>query len=313
MNVLEDYLDADVSYLLGLLVARGTIVNNQGIRQLSIEFPFSSLKATGINVTFDQEQSIRLGLIDIQERLTELLETDIRQVKKDNSVDLVIRFMRNNLIWRDLLLILEDQLSFPYFKVPSIFFSEDCPQDWKREFIKGYADVAGNIRPSNNYMGLYHRVRLDILNYPSNWKLGIQICHLLQEQLNIPVQNITWGHPNLGRKWKEHQLNIFADAFLKIGFTFSHKQKILEELAEYNTRQSKYSEPKFCLGKSRRINPKESWPEDESNEEKLDPNLVGNHYDTYWQICQALGCERYKMINSDQLELSFDNLNDEDS
>jgi hypothetical protein len=49
INVLEDYLDADVSYLLGLLVARGTISNNQGIRQLSIEFPFSSLKAKGIS------------------------------------------------------------------------------------------------------------------------------------------------------------------------------------------------------------------------------------------------------------------------
>lgn len=35
MNPLDDYIDGDLSYLLGLLVARGTIIESQEIHQLS--------------------------------------------------------------------------------------------------------------------------------------------------------------------------------------------------------------------------------------------------------------------------------------
>jgi hypothetical protein len=31
---------------------------------------------------------------------------------------------------------------------------------------------------------------------------------------------------------------------------------------------------------------------EEKNKTKLDPRLVGHHFDAYWQICKALGCSR---------------------
>ena len=55
---LDDYIDGDVAYLIGLLIARGTITESGGLRQLTIEFPYSSLKAQGIATSFDQETSI---------------------------------------------------------------------------------------------------------------------------------------------------------------------------------------------------------------------------------------------------------------
>jgi hypothetical protein len=66
---LDDYIDGDVSYLLGLIVARGTIVDSATQRQLSIEFSSTSLKARGIKSAFDPSVYIKLGLADIRERL----------------------------------------------------------------------------------------------------------------------------------------------------------------------------------------------------------------------------------------------------
>ena len=68
LSPLDDYIDGDVSYLLGLIVGRGTIVDGAA-RKLIVEFPYSSLKVQGISTSFDQETSIRLGLDGIRERL----------------------------------------------------------------------------------------------------------------------------------------------------------------------------------------------------------------------------------------------------
>jgi hypothetical protein len=194
------------------------------------------------------------------------------------------------MIWRNIRLLTAGATSFPYFQIPKILFEEDFPFDWRREFLRGFADVAGNIRISNNYFGR-HRVRLDILNYPTNWEIPVQLCLLLQEHSGIPVQMITWGHPNLGRKFREHQLNIFAEAFMKIGFNFQHKQVILEELAAANAEGFPGANCSPCPGMRPARDPKPA-DRDEKNRQRLDPRLVGNHYDAYWQICKALGCPR---------------------
>jgi hypothetical protein len=287
----DDYLDAEVSYLIGLIVARGTLTDQAGDRRITIEIPTSALEGKGIKLIFDQDVYSRLALSDLRDRLNELLDTDISISRKPNGADLVIRFRRNVLAWRDIILILNHQTSFPYFQVPEIFFQPDIPIDWKRAFMTGYADVAGNIRTSNVYVDGRHRVRLDVLNYPTNWKIPVQLCTLLQEHLNIAVQNITWGHPNLGRGFREHQINIFADDFLPIGFTFEYKSQILTELGALNKQHKPTSEAKPCPG-MRQIRKVKEASTDEHNAEKLASELVGFHADSYWQICKKLGCKR---------------------
>jgi len=297
---IDDYIDEDVAYFLGLVIGRGTIMETEGLRQVIIQFPYSSLRLEGVSSSFNQKNAIQLGLNDIRDRLQELLDTDIKIVKKSGGMDFVICFMRNNMIWRNLLLMTEGYTSYPYFKIPPIFFEEDLPSDWKREFMRGFADVAGNIREANRYVDGRHRVRLDVLNYPTNWQFPVQLCTLLQEHLNVPVQLITWGHPNLNRKFREHQLNVFAKPFLEIGFSFDHKQKLLEEFAGSDKKNTKYA---LCPGKRDIRKHKPSDP-DEDNAEKLDPALVGHHYDAYWQICKTLGCIRVPDKGL-QMELDF--------
>jgi hypothetical protein len=194
------------------------------------------------------------------------------------------------MIWRNLRVILGDAVHFGAFRVPQILFEPQTPSDWRREFVKGFADVAGNVRKANRYVDGRNRVRLDVLNYKDNWELPVQICQLLQDYLQVPVRLITWGHPNLGRDFREHQINIFVVPFLKIGFSFRHKQQVLEELAHLD--EQKFSEFRysFCPGERdiRRTKPPDSREEDE----RLPASLRGRHFDAYWQICRALGCPK---------------------
>ncbi len=292
---LDDYIDADVAYLAGLIIGRGTIAEVSGVRQLTIEFSYQSLEAQGISSTFSLDTAIRLGLDKILDRLQELLDTDIQKIAKNNGVHLVIRFMRHNMIWRNILLLTEGKTDYAYFRIPKVFLDPELPVEWKREFVRGFADVAGNIRHANRYVDGRHRVRLDVLNYPTNWELPVQLCTLLQDHLDVPVQLITWGHPNMGRDFREHQINVFAQPFLKVGFSLEYKQQILTEFAEFDAK----SFPDVKYGKCPGLRRPRDKPTDqrEHNADKLDKRLWGKHFDSYWQICKVLGCTRQPQPN----------------
>ena len=292
MNLIEvmDYIDADVAYLLGLITARGRISESGETRRLIIEFPYQSLHIEGTSGSYNANTSIRLGLQEIRERLLDLTGADIIITEKENSVALILRFMRNTMVWRNILMHMEGRTGYEHFLVPQIFFSPGIPQDWKREYIKGFADVAGNIRHANRYIDGTNRVRLDVLNYQTNWEMPVQLCTVLEEHLAIPVQMINWGHPNNRGTFKEHQINIFAVPFGEIGFSLSHKQLILEEFIEYDREHHSNKTYNPCLGskKIRKRKPKHKG----ENDEKLDDRLKGKHFNAYWQICKKLGCPR---------------------
>jgi hypothetical protein len=285
----DDYLDPDVAYLLGMIVARGTLLERQRIREIIIEFPYQHLQ---VDVSNDDTkppreinvpQSIELGLTRIRERALELLDCDISINRLDNSIHMVMTMTRRTIAWRNILLQLNNRVSYRTMDVPQVLFHPDVSSDMRLEFIRGYADVAGNVRPANCYVDGRNRVRLDVLN--DNWRLPVQLCRLLQVHLNIPVQNITWGHPNLGHGLREHQLNIFVTPFQRIGFSFEHKQQILTRLVgQDRDKQNHYA---ACPG--RRVQRRQKPNDPDENSERL-PKEVRGHFDAYWQICKAMGC-----------------------
>lgn len=123
----SDYLDADVAYLLGLIVARGELSERENTFTVSIHFPQGALLASGEELQFDTSREIRLGLEAIRERLLELTGADIRTVEYSASWDLVIRWTRNTMVWRNLLLILNNQRNYEHFHVPSVLMEENTP------------------------------------------------------------------------------------------------------------------------------------------------------------------------------------------
>ncbi len=97
-----DYIDADVAYLLGLIMARGRISESGGVKQVIIEFPYRSLEVDGFAGTVHTSDAIKLGLQQIQERVLELTGSDVSIVSGEKSVSLVLRFLRNTMVWRNI-------------------------------------------------------------------------------------------------------------------------------------------------------------------------------------------------------------------
>lgn len=300
-----DYIDGDVGYLLGLLYGRGEFSESGGSRTLRITFDFKSLEAEGLTKKYDQLDQLKISLADSRERLNELLEVNLRQSDTDTSVTLYANFTKNTISWRNLRLITENKSSYREFKIIQSIL--DQPVDILTEIIRGLADSCGFIRTSNIHYN-YHRVFFQITNH--NWKLPIQICHILQQKLKIPVQTITWGHPNIrepgkikvkptSTSWaREHQIKVFANDFQKCGFGFKYKNEILNELAEYNIALGK-GNTKFCFPKSKLRKRKTRRRKHPCENHKLLPEeLRGKHFSNFRKICYALGC-RQKELNKE--------------
>jgi len=308
---LLDYIDPDVAYFIGLVTARGEISDSGSVKRISIEFPFRNLEVEGIKKKIIQKDQILLSLDRVMNRVNELADVDMRKDESERSVYLIIETLKNTMFLRNTKMLMKGRSSYYEFEVPDQIFESE--ESIKKEFIRGFADVAGSARWANRNRWGKCRVYLDVLNSPLNWNLPIQICYLLQDHLGIPVDVIQWGHPNTrdpslkeykrGRKdaWaREHQIKIFADDFERIGFYMSHKQEILEELADYN-RKKGFDKAKFCKPPKRKKN-KPKHPSE--NSEKLPSQIRGKHYDSYWQICADMGCKRYANFMRDQKHLS---------
>jgi len=190
-------------------------------------------------------------------------------------------------------------IDYTEFLIPEEIFQS--PISYKKEFMRGFADVNGKVRKANAYYRGIHRVYLDILN--KNWKLPIQLCDLLQNHLNIPVQTLTWGHPNLRDKptekmsKREHQIKIFNHMFEEIGFYIEHKNKKSLEFAQENRNKNiKVGKcyPLMKLQSKLRIKP--DHPDE--NNDYLPEEIRGNHYNAYWQICKDLGCKEFEKQKS---------------
>jgi len=306
-----DYLDVDVAYFLGLLVARGSITETGGVKRITIEFPFRNMYAEGVHKAFNQREQIIISLQDPIKRINELTDVQINQNITENSVHLTIETLKNTIFWRNVKMLMRGKTSYYEFSIPKEIFNAD--EKIKVEFMRGYADVAGYVRVSNRDQSGRHRVYIDVLN--PNWYLPVQLCHLLQDHLAVPTATITYGHPNLrdprGKDYKngnrgmwarEHQYKTYCEYFLKVGFYMRHKQEILEELADYNIREFGKNEPRFCSPpKPIKVKNRYKHPEVKSN--KLPKEIRGKQYKSYWQICVDLGCPRYQKLLESQSRL----------
>ena len=295
----DDYLDPDVAYLLGLITARGQFYVKDDVRRLIINFPFRLFDARppkGSKLKFDIQTEMRLCLDDVRTRINELLEVNVNIIPSAHNTQLMAVFTKNTMGWRNLTTQLRHKSSYLEFeKVPPIIF--ETPRDIQLEYLRGFADASATpLRSDYAQFGdspKLHRIVLQVNN--ANWALPTQICRMLQVNLRVPVQHILWGHPNLrdpsdkGKSWaKEHRIRIYAENFLPVGFHFPFKQKILDEMARINQEQGGGSIKVRNPLARRRVQKKQKHKDERSK--KLPVQLRGKHFDAYFQICQALGC-----------------------
>jgi len=291
-----DYIDPDVAYLIGMIVARGSFHQDGDIRRLVIQFPYrldAMTPVPGSQINLDRETALRLSLDNIRARISELLEVNLNVQRKAHEISLHAVFPRETIGWRDLRYITNGKFNYQEFEVPQIIYDSDT--NIQKEFLRGIADTS--CEPSYADRDQGNRQRIVIQVQFGNWSLPIQLCKLLQECLRIPVSNILWGHPNLrapagGGSWaKETRIRIYAESFLPIGFYFEYKQKIFEEMVEYNQNQN-FSRPKPCNPKTKKLRGNKPRHDDEQNERL--PEALRRHFNSYYQICKKLGCKQGK-------------------
>jgi len=295
----DDYMDPDVAYLYGLIIARGTFREANETKMLYIDLEFTSLEAEGeqrriINI----REAINIALNRTRDRLSDILGVQPRLIENSYSIGIKVSFPGSTITWRLLRKLTEGKSTYREFTIPEYFYDFDTTI--LQEFMRGVADGCGFIRPSNQYTDGYHRVYIQIAN--ANWILPIQLCKILQQRLEVPVQVIQWGHPNTrepnridvdvnNTSWaREHQIKIFAEDFEKIGFSFAYKREILKELAEKNKSRG-HKIRKLCNPLQKRYR-REKPPHPCENSPLLPENLKGKHFNSYFEICKALGCDQ---------------------
>ncbi|MCE5193722.1 hypothetical protein LLF88_07325 [bacterium] len=283
-------LDADTCYLLGLIVGRGTFVEHGTTRRLSVQFPDNTSGADGGASKDQTEQVVTASLSKVQNRIQKLLGTQVEMERPDHYCELVATFPSDTVTWRLLRTVTGRGNTFSDFHVPAQLLTDSTPTDYKLEFLRGFADVAGNVREANRYLDGRNRVRLDVLNFPSNWTVPVELCNMMQTFLDVPVQLIQWGHPDTGHDWREHQIDVFAVPFLKIGFGLRYKQQKLQKLAKLD--QGKRSHQYAVCPGAKPVRKAKLHVPGERDALRLCSQLLDRHFDAYWQICHALGCSR---------------------
>ncbi|MBL7191168.1 hypothetical protein ISS30_05690 [bacterium] len=292
-------MDEDVAYFIGLLTAKGKLIEEKDNRRIIIDFPYRNLftrapEESGIK--YSVPDKIKIGLFDIQKNLHELLGEEVSMEETEGSISFIVKFSRNTMVWRNITTIMQDKINFYEFELNPIFY--EMPESIQKCFMQGFADASS--MPSEKDQDQFKRNRI-VLQIPhDNWKLPVQICKLLQIHLKIPVCHIMYGHPSLKRDFREHRMRIFPEDFIKIGYGFSFKQDILK--AFINPKKNIKRDPSsLCNPKAKRI-PKKKDKDPKEKDEKL-PEHVRRHFNAYWQICMACGCKQGK--KKPQLDLSF--------
>ena len=226
-------MNNEMAYILGMICGNGEIKRGNSDTIFSIEIPHKKL-------TTDEHHDIKLyvkaSITDIRNIIEPLIGTGLSSIQPKSATVLSFSKPNTDYITREILQFIGMATSHNDIKLHEKIFA--FSKDEKRQFLKGFADVTGYIRRSNYFFDKHmHRVYLEI---PYNWELVVSISNLLKD-VDIPVQSIDWAHPNMrdpqlkkynkgnhGFWKKEHQIKIYANEFLPIGFGVIHKQQSLE-------------------------------------------------------------------------------------
>tara|TARA_Y100001936_G_C16086351_1_gene682046 strand:+ start:86 stop:1750 length:1665 start_codon:yes stop_codon:yes gene_type:complete len=330
----------ELAYFLGLMTGRGNIFQSKSNPRIIIEFAHHNPLQTGIpfcpdcngivntktekckkcgkitkaeyKITFDQRKEVLTSIEkEVVPLIKKFVKTEIDVTGTNTYTIISVDFSRDHQLFEWIKSQFFPFTSFHSFEIPKIF--TEVSETLKIEFVRGIADTAGFPVWGNWHQSGLARTYIQIIN--ANWKLPVQICNFLQSELNIPIQTIDWGHPNIrdgnmmefkagksNSSFREHQIKIYADNFAKISHRLNHKKLLFEELSLYNN-SINVSHSSECEPPKKIQNGKFRIKHDAENSDKLPDELRNKHFDAYWQICWQLGCkkcEEFSQISKDQ-------------
>lgn len=287
-------MNAQMAYLIGMILGNGEVQRKSDATTITIELPHKNLiDDEGREVSV----YVKSSLTDIRNIIEPLIGYSLPISQNKRATQISFTKPNEDYTMREILRFIGNGVHHSTMSMNDELFN--MTTDERKELLRGMADVTGYIRKSNIAFGQdgCHRVYIEI---PGNWQLVIDIANMLKS-LDIPVQTIDFGHPNFrdsnlkkyneGKPYywkKEHQVKIWANEFLPIGFNIEHKQKALEkyadELLEYLDENKTH---KFYWEKPIRKKEKPFHPM--VNDEYLPEAIRGKHFESWTELAKELG------------------------
>lgn len=287
-------MNGQMAYLIGMILGNGEIQRRNDTTTITVELPHKNLlDDDGREVSV----YVKSSLTDIRNIVEPLIGYSLPISQTKRATQFSFTMSNSNYIMREILRFIGNGVHHSTMTMNDELFN--ITTDEKKELLRGIADVTAYIRKSNMAYGQKgsHRVYIEI---PSNWQMVINIANMLKD-LDIPIQTIDFGHPNFrdsnlekyneGKKYywkKEHQIKIYANEFLPIGFNIVHKQKALikyaEELLNYLDKNKTH---RFYWEKTVRRKPKPIHPME--NDDSLPLKIRGKHYESWTDLAKDLG------------------------
>lgn len=232
---LDDYIDEDVAYLLGMLFGRGQLIEDGELRRLVITLNIQRTTPKlppGVSLEMDLDRENERSLNIVRSRINTLLDAnvDITPVR-EGMATLTAIFSKRTIGWRDLRFLCSNGNDRSNFLLPEAFFR--LPKPLHEEFLRGFADVA--VTPSFADRDQAKRVRIAFPVVNANRRFARQLVTVF-EGLNVRPYLLAGSAGKRGGTKREHRIRPYAEKYRAIGFGFAHKQRLLELLAEYNER-----------------------------------------------------------------------------
>lgn len=282
------------AYLLGMIIGNGEIQKGDSLTNVTIDIPFKNLYTDDLK---DVAIYLKASLIDIKTIVEPIICCSLTVVEFSHSIKLSFRKANSDPIIKDIEKYIGGGFHHSTMRMNSDLFS--LTTDERKSFLRGIADVTAYIRKSNIAFGAEHEHRVYI-EVPGNFGLVVDIANMLKT-IDIPVQTLDFGHPNFrdsnlkkyneGKKgyWKkEHQLKVYANEFLPVGFNVKHKQEALEKYAaELLSAISSTKTHKYYWEKSARDKVKPHHPGE--NDPYLPASIRGKHFDSWQDLAKVLG------------------------
>lgn len=231
-------MNIEMAYLVGMILGNGEIQRGNSKTRITIDIPHRVLRTDEIN---DVRVYVKASTVDIRAIVEPLIGSELMVTQLKSSTMLSFSLSNGNYILREIFRLIGGGTHHSTMRMNSSLFN--ITYDQKMSLLRGFADVTAYVRRSNIAYGIkgQHRVYIEI---PGNWNMVIDIANLLKS-VDIPIQCIDFAHPNCrdgnltkynqGNRdfWKkEHQIKIWANEFLAIGFNIQHKQEALVKYSQ---------------------------------------------------------------------------------
>lgn len=296
-------MNIQMAYLLGMITGNGEIIRGNSTTRVSIAIPHKN------QMTYNDRDVliyVRASITDIKQILEPLVGTLLQHTQRKSETTLYFEKPNEDYLIREIVRFTGGAVTHENSRINPYFFN--CSRDERIFFLRGLADVTGYIRESNYaFKKPMHRVYIEV---PHNWYLVVDICNLL-ETVDIPVQTIDWAHPNMRDGYlkkcndgypnfwkKEHQIKIFANEFIPVGFGIIHKKEALDQFADQlvhhfvmegknaaDKTHRYYWESTRSSSKQKPIHPGE-------NDTFIPEEIRGLHFNRWTEIAEKLGYKK---------------------